>query len=591
MKSSPVRNPNGRLFGVACSVSLLFAAATGCTGNISRDPDQATGSATGAAGTSSSTTGAGSSNGTGGVQAIAPSAPAFSWYDTLTAATCGGAPTALPSSRIWRLSAVQWQNTVASALSLTAPNVTAFPEDQINPGTGFSNDSTSDKITLPLASAYFDASDTAATQAAPAALTAVPCLATAPIATTCGSMFVSTYGQKLFRRALTATEVSTYATYLNSESKLDPAQTAVASTIKAMLLSPNFLYRTEVGNSKVGQVQLTSDEIASLLSYTIADGPPDAQLQAAAAAGQLSDPAMRTTQAVRLAALPAAKGKLGDFWNQYLALGDMPTSPGIELSTYKEATDFFSKVVWDNSGSLKDLLTAPYTYVDPTDTMVPALYGTNKPDATGKLALDPTQRAGFLTSAAMLVQTAAASQAATVIHRGLLVRERVLCEYPPPPPATVVPDPAQIQQAGPDATARQNYVVFTMTHQSCNACHMNFQPLGLAFENYDGNGKFQSQYATGMAIDPTGTLDNAGDASGDYKNAVDMATKIGGSQISQYCFAQQFAEYAFGRAVDFTQEACTIRQMGDYVTGQGGKVSTLLASFAASPTLTQRIHQ
>ena len=39
------------------------------------------------------------------------------------------------------------------------------------------------------------------------------------------------------------------------------------------------------------------DEIAQMLSYSIADIPPDAQLTAAAAAGQLADPAQRTMQA------------------------------------------------------------------------------------------------------------------------------------------------------------------------------------------------------------------------------------------------------------------------------------------------------
>src|SRR5204863_265902 len=82
---------------------------------------------------------------------------------------------------------------------------------------------------------------------------------TAPIAVACGQMFASTYGQRLFRRALTPAEVTSYATYLNSESKLDPAATAVASVLKAMLMSPNFLYRTELGTSKPGAVDMTQD--------------------------------------------------------------------------------------------------------------------------------------------------------------------------------------------------------------------------------------------------------------------------------------------------------------------------------------------
>jgi hypothetical protein len=511
----------------------------------------------------------------------------LTWYDSLVAADCSQ-PAAIPSSRVWRLSATQWKNTVAAALGVSPPDVSGFPEDPVDPRTGYTDDSTGDKVTLILAQSYFDSSDAVATQAAPGVITALPCLGQTPVTAACGQMFASSYGQKLFRRALTPTEATGYANFLAGQLMADPAPQAVASTLKAMMLSPNFIYRTELGSSMPGPVTLTNDEIASLLSYSIADMPPDMPLQAVTA--QLGDPAVRTAQAERLAATSGAKDKLNQFWVEYLALGDQPTTPGIDMSTYNEATTFFSKVVFDNNGTLNDLLTAPYTYADKT---VAAVYGNGQPDATGKLALDPKQRAGFLTSVAMLSQTSAPSQAATVIHRGLLVRERVLCQIPPPPPASVVPDPAQIQQAGDNATARQNYQLFTTTHQTCNACHGFFQPLGLAFEAYDANGKFRTQYPApiNMPIDTTGTLDSAGDASGDYADVVGMAQKLGPSKMAQYCMSQQFAQYAFGRSVNLDQEACTVRSMGDYVTSKGGQVRTLLASFAASPTLTRRFHQ
>jgi hypothetical protein len=560
-------------------VAVLLGSAVACTG---------VGTITGGSGPGAG----GGRSGTAGAAAVKPVDPGSTsstgWYETLVAADCAAAPTSLPASRIWRLSATQWKNTVAQALGVAAPDVSTFPQDQLDPRTGYSDDSTGDKVTLPLASSYFATADTVAAQAAPAVIAALPCLGTAPIASACAQDFASTSGRRLFRRALTAPEATAYATYLAGESQLDPPATAVASALKAMLLSPNFIYRTELGNSQPGAVALTTDEIASLLSYSIADVPPDAALQAAAP--QLADPAVRTAQAERLAALPSARDKLAGFWGEYLALGTPPTTAGIDLSSYNEATTFFSKVVLDGNGSLHDLLTAPYTYADAT---LAAVYGAGAPGSDGKLMLDPTQRSGFLTSVAMLSQTAAPSQAATVIHRGLLVRERVLCQIPPPPPANVVPDPAQIQMGGDDATARQNYQLFTTTHASCNACHSFFQPLGLAFEAYDGSGRFRTQYPApiSMPIDTSGTLDGAGDAAGAYTDVVGMAARLGGSHMAQYCMALQFAEYALGRSVSIDQEACTVRSMGDYVTSKGGQLRALLASFAATPTAIRRFHQ
>jgi hypothetical protein len=255
---------------------------------------------------------------------------------------------------------------------------------------------------------------------------------------------------------------------------------------------------------------------------------------------------------------------------------------------YDEATAFFAKVAIDNPGSLKDLLTAPYTYADAT---VAAVYGAGMPAADGRLALDPKQRAGILTSASMLTHTASNSQAGTVIHRGLLVRSRMLCQTPPPPPPNFVPNPAQIQTGGPDATAKENYDIFAMNNPGCNACHSNFHPLGLPFESYDGTGKFRTAYPSGKPIITSGTLANAGDASGDFADVVTLAGRLGGSEIALYCFAQQYGSYALGRPLRPDQEPCSVRAMGEYVLGKGGQVRGLVASFAKAPTVFRRIHQ
>ncbi len=366
-----------------------------------------------------------------------------------------------------------------------------------------------------------------------------------------------------------------------------------------MLLSPNFAYRTELGGSTLGQVNLTGHEIASLLSYTIADSPPDGPLLQAAAAGQLADSAVRETQARRLLALPGAKLKLADFWQQYLALGAIPASTGITAalgsSMIKETQTFFDKLVWGPApGSFGDLLTANYTYAD---SAVAKVYGSSIPDpATSRLALPTGQRSGFLTQASILVQTSAASQAATVIHRGLLVRERLLCQTPPPPPPDVVADPnkfAKAMGAGLSATARENYDLFAMTEPTCNSCHQTFQPIGLAFEAYDALGGFRTTYPApiGKPVVTSGVLNAAGDATGPYADVVQLAANIGKSKIGQYCFTEQFAEFALGRSVDLGQEACTIRGMGDFVASKGGAIQELFTSLAHVDTEYRRFHQ
>src|SRR5262245_54860768 len=124
MKPSPVRFRPGRLLGTATSLALLGAMA-GChgVGEIGGGGKAGTGSAT----TGGAGPGGGNPTGTAGTGAVTPidpgkvAPPSSGWYDALKASDCAAAPTALPSSRIWRLSDVQWKNTVVAALGVSAP--------------------------------------------------------------------------------------------------------------------------------------------------------------------------------------------------------------------------------------------------------------------------------------------------------------------------------------------------------------------------------------------------------------------------------------------------------------------------------------
>jgi uncharacterized protein DUF1592/uncharacterized protein DUF1588/uncharacterized protein DUF1595/uncharacterized protein DUF1587 len=578
-----------------CLIALFLGAAACGTGPVAAPAGRDTAGSGSSNGTSGPSGGSGSPSGaSGGVQALTPpSTPSGNgWYESLEAVSCTtAAPTALPATRIWRLSATQWANTAQAALGITGVDTSSFPGDEIDPVTGFSDNSTDNMITQPLAQAYFSASATVAASAVPGATTTYACLATAPIPASCAQQFVNDYGARLFRRALTSAETTEYSNFLTSQSALDPAATAVASVLQGMLLSPNFEYRTELGPSTPGPVTLTGAEIASILSYSITDGPPDTELQQAAAAGMLTDATVRETQARRLMALPAAQTKLADFWQQYLTLDPIAVTSSIDqalaTSIIQETQNFFNKVVWSaTGGSFNDLLTAQYTYADP---LVAAVYGSAMPDANGMLTYPPDQRTGFLTQASVLIGTSADSQTATVIHRGLLVRSRLLCETPPPPPANF--NPTMLMQAGANATALQNYTLFAMTMPGCNSCHQNFQPLGLSFETYDTLGHYRTAYPDGQAIIISGNLTNAGDATGPYTDVIDMASKLGPSKIGQYCFTDQFAQYALGRQVDPVQEACAVRTMGDFVTGKGGSVRELFTSLAHVDTVYQRFFQ
>lgn len=567
--------------GRSSALSLLSAAAavalaSGCQADI-------TGTGTGTGMADPTKPGQGPSTMTPAAQVPEPG----DWFGAVQAADCK-ASTTLERSRIRRLSTAQWNNTVSQGLAVT-PGAPAFPDDALSSTTGFNTDAVLNKVSVLLANAYFDAGDSLAPKAATAALQQYSCLATNAKDATCSAPFLKDYGARLFRRPLTDEEAGRYGAFLTAQAALDPAQTAVASVIRAMLLSPNMVYLTELGSSKAGEVTLTAYEQAALLSYTIADVPPDQALVQAAQKGSLDNAAERATHAQRLLQTPSARAKYADFWQQYLPLGDLrgaaDVEPALSAAIEDETKQHFDKIVWQQGGGFADLVTAPYTY---GAMALSAVYGTLTPGQNGALTLPAGQRAGFLTQAGFLFQPATASVPHKVVHRGLAVRRRLLCQTPPPPPANLMPTASDLQPLGADATPLESFTAFQQQKPACAACHTAFQPIGLAFEEFDNMGKYRTTYESGKPIVTSGELTGAGDASGPYANAVEIAQHIGQSKIGQWCFTKQYAEYALGRHLNAAADACVIRAPSDLAADSPiQKLAVVVSDIEAR---THRIH-
>src|SRR6185369_25074 len=172
-------------------------------------------------------------------------------------------------------------------------------------------------VTEQLRAQLFDASEKAAdkvTGDAAALARLVP--ANAPTDTAGrAKAFITSFGQRAFRRPLTDAEVTTHVALFNQGPTLYPGVDAfnagVSLVIQAMLQSPYFLYRTELGTAASGATKLALDdwEVGAKLALSITNTIPDDTLLAAASAGQLHDAAGVATQANRL--LDGATGTAG----------------------------------------------------------------------------------------------------------------------------------------------------------------------------------------------------------------------------------------------------------------------------------------
>ena len=101
-------------------------------------------------------------------------------------------------------------------------------------------------------------------------------------------------------------------------------------------------------------------------------------------------------------------------------------------------------------------------------------------------------------------------------------------------------------------------------------------------------GKYRTTYESGKPIVTGGELKDAGDASGPYANAVEIAQHIGNSKIGEWCFNKQYAEYALGRHLNAATDACIIREPSDIAAKP--PIQKLAVVLSDIETRTHRVH-
>jgi hypothetical protein len=103
----------------------------------------------------------------------------------------------------------------------------------------------------------------------------------------------------------------------------------------------------------------------------------------------------------------------------------------------------------------------------------------------------------------------------------------------------------------PDAamrTNRQMLEAFTQAKGSvCEGCHANLiNPLGFAFENYDGLGKFRTTEKSGLPIDASSKY-MLSDGEVTFNGAVELMRAMASGRQAHECYAQHLFEYLYGR--------------------------------------------
>ena len=415
----------------------------------------------------------------------------------------------------------------------------------------------------------------------------IPCEPAGVVDAECVEEAIAVLGRRVWRRPLTEVELAGLVAIATAAAdKLDDFHDGFEFAIAALLQSPNFIFRSELGvedPDDPGTRWFTDYELASRLSYFLWNTTPDDDLLDAAANGALSTTQGLLAAAQRLLDSPRARVGVRNFFVEFLDLGGLTKlskdpnlfehfDTQLGRDAMEETLRLIEHWVFDKGGDYRDLFSTRQTFLNPR---MATLYGVPAPAPSGwtltKLPAEG-ERAGILGHASFLALHAhAVSSSAT--RRGLAVRTLFLCQQMPSPPVDVdtsIPEPSG------DAVTLRDRVAEHLENPTCATCHVLMDPIGLALENFDGIGRWR-------VLDNGGVIDASGDLDGaEFPNAPGLGAALGEHPDLLPCLVRTLVRYATGRVESF-EEREVLGALVDRFEELGQRIEPLLLEIVGSP--------
>jgi hypothetical protein len=544
-----MRTRTSRL-GLLTTVIILGA---GCSGQVSSAPPPVggTGATVGTGGTAGVDPGRGGVMGTAGVPG-----------------SC--TPLAPISRRLWRLSSQQYANATKDLLGLTAPVSVESSADGMSAYALFSDVSLTVSDGL-LFSGFYQTAENVITQITPRIPQIAACTPTES-QVACATRFAQQFGLKAFRRPLDATEVTNLMKVYTAGAVTD-FNTGIGMMIEALILSPSFMYRSELGSSTLNgtvysDTTLTPYEVATQLGFLFLNSTPDtALLMAATATGDtgLGTPAGIMAQVNRLLALPAVKtnltnvvtnwfslAKLADKANKGPALlSALPVAsqdqPAIVGELLSSAQQFIADTLFTNpAGKLTDLLTSQKVFVN---QRMATLYGLPAVAGPGFVAATwpaSQTRIGLLTQPSFLW---AASELMNIVAMG-------------------------------DSEETKSDV--RMSTQPCMGCHANMDVYSRPLENFDPIGRYRTMDERGRPVTTTANIVSPNPlAPMMIMGPVELAQMLLSSKLFVGCGVQKMASYTVGEMIR-KYNTCELNDLRTQFDQSNGSLTSLFSQLAAA---------
>jgi hypothetical protein len=344
----------------------------------------------------------------------------------------------------------------------------------------------------------------------------VTCATTDDLA--CVKSILGTTGTRIFRRPLTAAELTTYSNVYTGARKVgDDHNASVRLMVQSMLSSAEFLYRIELDQNpnSTAKHPLNGFELASRLSYFLWGSAPDDQLLASAASNALVADGTLGEAVDYMLKDPRSNRLVTNFAGQWLGVRRVvphPAAPDVYPDWNPQVADaaaqemylYFNEFLRSGRTWL-DFMKADINYVTPE---LAKLYGMPAPagavagGAPVRVEGVSDGRTGFAGLVGFLAMSSPDRRSAPTL-RGKWLLLNLMCTTPPDPP----PNIPVLEKKGDTSVLNVRQVLEEhRANPACAACHALFDPFGLALEQYDGIGKFRTTYTNMSPIDPATEL-------------------------------------------------------------------------------------
>ncbi|MDG2223967.1 MAG: DUF1592 domain-containing protein [Rubripirellula sp.] len=318
---------------------------------------------------------------------------------------------------------------------------------------------------------------------------------------------------RAYRRPASQAEVERFlAIYDLVSADFGSMEAAMRETLAMVLVSPQFMYHTvaTVGESSQDY------ELASKLSYFLWGSMPDRELFELAGDGKLRKRAVVEQQVRRMLADQRSKDFVDNFATQWLSLRklktvpvnrdlfprflyyvsagerrgtEVPYRPTIRDHMHAETVGFVGELIRRNA-SVLDLIDSDFAFLNQPLAVHYGVAGVQG-DVLRPVTLGSTHRlGGLLTQGSILIGNGTGT-APHPIYRAVWLREAILGDAVPAPPADV---PALTESVGESAETALTIVELLQQHrqqESCHDCHARLDPWGIPFEQYNAIGRFQ----------------------------------------------------------------------------------------------------